>query len=52
MLPLAMARTLKNKPLLPSLNKAALLDKEILRRHIKALLLHGLALPAITRNDG
>ncbi len=51
MLPLAMARTLKNRPLLPALNKAALLDKEVLKRHIKALLLHGLALPAIKRTD-
>lgn len=46
MLPLAMARTLKNKPLLPpALNKVALLDKGVLKRHIIALLLHGLALP-------
>jgi len=51
MLPLAMARTLKNKPLLPALNQAALLDKELLLRHIKALLQHGLALPATTRTD-
>jgi AcrR family transcriptional regulator len=51
MLPLAMARSLKNKPLLPALNQAALLDKELLQRHIKALLLHGLALPATTRTD-
>jgi TetR/AcrR family transcriptional regulator len=51
MLPLAMARTLKNKPLLPIVNKAALLDKAVLTQHIKALLQHGLALPATTLID-
>ncbi|WP_442781917.1 TetR/AcrR family transcriptional regulator [Collimonas fungivorans] len=47
MLPLAMARTLKNGPMLPPpLNQVALLDKDVLKRHVTALLLHGLALPA------
>jgi len=46
MLPLAMARTLKSKPFLPpEINKAAMTDKAILMRHVKALLLHGLAMP-------
>ncbi|AIY41564.1 Transcriptional regulator [Collimonas arenae] len=45
MLPLAMARTLKDKPLLPIMHKVALMDKGVLARHIKSLLLHGLAAP-------
>ncbi|MEO6920573.1 MAG: TetR/AcrR family transcriptional regulator [Collimonas sp.] len=43
MLPLAMARTLRDKPLLPIMKKVALMDKSILARHIKSLLIHGLA---------
>ncbi|WP_061540288.1 TetR/AcrR family transcriptional regulator [Collimonas fungivorans] len=52
MLPLAMARTLKNGPVLPPpLNKVALLDKDGLKRHVTALLLHGLALPTVPSHD-
>ena len=51
MLPLAMARTLKNRPLLPVVHKAALLDKAVLTRHIKALLLSGLALPGTAQSN-
>ena len=48
MLPLAMARNLKNGPVLPPpLSKVALLDKDGLKRHVTALLLHGLASPAV-----
>ncbi|PFH12258.1 AcrR family transcriptional regulator [Collimonas sp. PA-H2] len=51
MLPLAMARTLKDKPSLPIAHKVALMDKAALVRHIKALLLHGLAMPGAALTD-
>ncbi|AMP14760.1 TetR/AcrR family transcriptional regulator [Collimonas pratensis] len=51
MLPLAMARTLKDRPSLPIAHKLALMDKALLARHIKALLLHGLAMPGATLSD-
>ncbi|WP_211441320.1 TetR/AcrR family transcriptional regulator [Collimonas humicola] len=51
MLPLAMARTLKDKPSLPIARKVALMDKAVLVRHIKALLLHGLAMPGAAFTD-
>lgn len=51
MLPLAMARTLKDKPSLPIAHKVALMDKAVLVRHIKALLLHGLAMPGAAFTD-
>lgn len=51
MLPLAMARTLKDRPSLPIAHKLALMDKALLARHIKALLLHGLAMPGATLFD-
>ena len=51
MLPLAMARTLKDRPSLPIAHKLALMDKALLARHIKALLLRGLAMPGATLFD-
>lgn len=51
MLPLAMARTLKDRPSLPIAHKLALMDKAVLVRHIKALLLHGLAMPGAALSD-
>lgn len=51
MLPLAMARTLKDRSSLPIAHKLALMDKAVLVRHIKALLLHGLAMPGTALSD-